>query len=444
MSIRVGTRKIPIGYRIALTAIVLLLTSPLIAQPSGNAAEDATRARQLVSDGRAALRAGDTVSAHRTLIDASEAWPTQTAYLWTRAQFAAAAHDTADAVLALTRFAALGMARSMARDRFLSVIATDPRLHDVALALARNAAPLVQSTARATLSDSTIWPEGVTYDARVKRFFVGSVRNRTVYVHDASGTRALWTEARPDVGAILGVQMDPDGLHVWATTAGIPQMRGYLPADSGIAALLKLRIADGAIAARWDLPPSAAGHTLGDVTISATGDVFASDSRDPVLYRLRRGATRLEEYRDPLFRSLQGVAALPGGNVVYIADYSHGLLRLDLTTTVVTRLADAASSTSLGVDGLVWYRNSLIGIQNGVAPARVVRFYLDSAGTRILRQKVLDRNSEVADEPTIGVIIGDAYVYVANSQWEKYDDTGVRLSGTTIRPAVLLAVPLGK
>ena len=180
------------------------------------------------------------------------------------------------------------------------------------------------------------------------------------------------------------------------------------------------------------------------MTISATGDVFASDSRDPVLYRLRRGATRLEEYRDPLFRSLQGVAALPGGKMVYIADYSHGLLRLDLTTTVVTRLADAASSTSLGVDGLVWYRNSLIGIQNGVAPARVVRFYLDSAGPRIVRQKVLDRNSEVADAPTIGVIIGDAYVYVANSQWEKYDDNGVRLSGTTIRPAVLLAVPLGK
>jgi len=134
-----------------------------------------------------------------------------------------------------------------------------------------------------------------------------------VYVHDKSGTRALWTHVRRNIGAVLGVHVDPDGTHLWATTAGIPQMREYTPADSVIAALLKVRIADGAIVARWDLPPAAAGHTLGDVTVTATGDVFTSDSREPVLYRLKRGATQLESFRDPLFRSLQGMAATPGG-----------------------------------------------------------------------------------------------------------------------------------
>ena len=110
----------------------------------------------------------------------------------------------------------------------------------------------------------------------------------------------------------------------------------------------------------------------------------------------------------------------------------------------VTRLADAASSTSLGVDGLVWYHNSLIGIQNGVAPARVVRFHLDASGTRIVRQEILDRNSDVADEPTIGVVIGSEYVYVANSQWEKHDDNGVRLTGAALISAVLLSISLKK
>ena len=428
----------------ALTVVIALMAAPLAAQPSGDAPADAARARRLFSEAATALRAGDTTTAHRKMSEANDAWPTQPAYTWSRARLAAAARDTADVIRALTQFAALGLSRSLTSDRFLAPLAGNPRLRDVSASLAQNAAPIVHSSVRATLQDSTLWPEGVTYDGRTKRFFVGSVRNRTVYVHDATGTRALWTDARRDIGAILGVHMDPDGRHLWATTAGIPQMRDYAPADSAIAALLKVRIADGVIVARWDLPLSALGHTLGDVAVSASGDVFTSDSREPVLYRLRRGATQFEAFRDPLFRSLQGIAIPPEGRHVYVADYSHGLLRVDLASKQVTRLADAASSTSLGVDGLVWYHNSLIGIQNGVAPARVVRFHLDASGTRIVRQEILDRNSDVADEPTIGVVIGSEYVYVANSQWEKHDDNGVRLTGAALISAVLLSISLKK
>ena len=411
-------------------------------QTLANAADSASLARRLVREGVTALRAGDTSSAHQKLIDATDAWPTQPAYLWTRAQLAAAAHDTSDVVTALTRFVALGMSSAIEQDRFLKSFADNPRLHDISRALAHNAAPLVRSSTRATLDDSTIWPEGVTYDTKHDQFFVGSVRQRTVYVHGKSGTRALWTDARPNVGAILGVHIDPDGVNLWATTAGIPQMRDYVPADSAIAALLQVRIADGVIVGRWDLPPVAVGHTLGDVTVNAAGDVFTSDSREPVLYRLRRGATTFEAFRDPLFRSLQGMAPSPDGKVVYVADYSHGLLRVDLTTKAVTRLADAPSSTSLGVDGLVWFAHSLIGVQNGVSPSRIVRFRLDASGTRIMRQDVIDRNTAVADEPTIGVLVRRTYVYVATSQWDKHDDNGVQVPGTSLKPAILLAIPL--
>jgi DNA-binding beta-propeller fold protein YncE len=426
----------------AVMIVVMTSVSTSHAQPLLNAADSAASARRLVREGMTAVRAGDSVAGHQKLVSATEVWPTQSEYFWTRARLAAAAHDTADVIASLSAFAAFGTSRSLATDRFLSSLAAHPRLSAVSAQLTANAAPLIRSTVRATLPDSTIWPEGVARDARARRFFVGSVRHRTVYVHDARGTRALWTDARANVGAILGVAVDPDGAHIWATTAGIPQMQGYAPPDSVIAALLKVRIADGTIVTRFDLPPTALGHTLGDVVVSATGDVFTSDSRDPVLYRLRRGKTVLEAYRDPLFRSLQGIAPAPDGAHVYVADYSHGLLRLNLATGTVTRLTDAPHTTSLGVDGLVWYGQSLIGVQNGVAPARIARFHLDATGTRIVRVDIIDRNTAVADEPTIGVIVGRSYVYVANSQWEKYDDTGKRVPGSVLAPAVLLAVPL--
>ena len=425
----------------ACTALLLVAT-PSHAQPHPRAADEAAQARRLVSAGLAALRAGDTVGAHRNLVKATELWPTQPAYQWTRAQLAAAAGDTAAAAEGVTNFAALGASRSLTSDPFLAKMATNAQFGPALIALLANAEPRVRSSVRATLADSTLWPEGVAWDARGDRFFVGSVRHRMVYVHDARGTRALWAASRADIGAILGVALDPDGVHLWATTSGLPQMNGYVDADSGIAALLKFRITDGTIVQRWDLPPSAAGHTLGDVTVTPMGDVFMTDSREPVLYRLRRGRAVMEAYRDPEFRSLQGVAPAPDGQHVYVADYSHGLLRVDLATNAVIRLSDARSSTSLGVDGLVWFEGSLIGVQNGITPPRIVRFHLDESGTSITRQEVLDRNTAIADEPTIGVIAGRSYVYVANSQWDKHDDHGKRVPGSVLAPTVLLSVPL--
>ena len=40
-------------------------------------------------------------------------------------------------------------------------------------------------------------------------------------------------------------------------------------------------------------------------------------------------------------------------------------------------------------------------------------------------------------------MIGNEFVYVANSQWEKHGEDGRRLPGATLRPPVLLRLPLG-
>ena len=125
---------------------------------------------------------------------------------------------------------------------------------------------------------------------------------------------------------------------------------------------------------------------------------------------------------------------------MFVADYSHGILKVDVISGEVLRLGDAPGSTSLGVDGLVWYQGALIAVQNGVVPPRVMRFELDSGWTRFVRAEVLDQNLPVADEPTIGTMIGDNFVYVANSQWEKYDDAGVLRPGSALRRPVLLSV----
>jgi sugar lactone lactonase YvrE len=343
----------------------------------------------------------------------------------------------------LEAYADLGLGRDLHVDPSVARLTTLPAFEKIVAAHDAHRAPLVHSRERASLPDSTFWPEGVDYDARTNRFYVASVRHRTIAEIRADGSsHELIPRDGHALGAVLGIRVDTARGVLWATTSGVPQMLGYAPGDSSIAALLRIRVSDGTIEKRWNIRPISGGHVLGDLAIGPRGDVFLTDSNEPVFYRLRPGSDSLESIRSPLFHSLQGMAPAPDGRRVYVADYSHGMLSVDLATNSVTRVSDAPGSTSLGCDGIVWDRGAIIAVQNGVSPARIVRFVLDANGTRFTRVDVLDQNFAVADEPTIGTIAGSEFVYVANSQWDKHDSKGNPLPGKSLAQPKLLAVPL--
>jgi sugar lactone lactonase YvrE len=437
----------------AITFVVavptVLLTSTVGAQWSSDhaAADSAAAARAAYARASALLRANDLPGARREIIRAAEAWPTQAAYVWARAVVAAAAHDTADVIGSLERYAVLGLGRDVHADGRFAPYLELPDLRRTLEQLDRNRAPLPNSHIVAALDDSTFFPEGMDHDPRTGRYYVASIRHGTIAEMERGRLvrELLPRDSRP-LAPILAVRVDTARDVLWATISPVPMLADWAPDDNAgaatRAALLRIRPADGTIERRWELPPAARGHALGDLAIGPHGDVFVTDSNDPALYRLRPGADTLERLTSPLFRSLQGLAPTPDGRALYLADYSHGLLRLDLQSGRVTRLADAPNSTSLGCDGIAWDRGAVVAVQNGVAPARVMRFALDASGESIVRAEVLDRNNTIADEPTIGAIVGREFVYVANSQWEKYEENGTRRGGTTLTRPVLLAVPL--
>jgi DNA-binding beta-propeller fold protein YncE len=407
------------------------------------AVDSANAARAAFRAANEALARDDLRGARAAIARAHSAWPTHQSYAWAVAYTDALASDTSALLSSLREYALLGLGRDLHADTLFSRFLGRRDFADVALQHDANRARLKRSTTIATLRDSTTFPEGVDFDPQTGSFFVASVRNKTIIEVRTDGTeRTALAPGQPSIGAILGVRVDTLRNVLWATTSGIPQAHGYVAADSGIASLLRIRKSDGVIEARYDLPPSQNGHTLGDLAIGPGGDVFFSDSNEPFLYRLTPGATALTRITSPLFRNLQGIAPAADGKHVYVADYLHGLLRVDPATNQVIRLADAPRSTSLGCDGIVLYNHSIIGIQNGVSPPRVMRFELAAGGDSISSAEVLDRDTELATEPTIGTLARGSFVYVANSQWDEYDAKGVPVAGSRLRRPLLLAVPL--
>lgn len=418
-------------------ALVVTLTSPLAAQDAA-AADSARVARASWGQAVRALRDGSLADARRALDRAAAAWPSQPYYRWQQVLLSAKANDTTVLREQLLAFTQMGLAAQLEDSAFVSYRQL-PWFDDLRRRNDANQQPMPASTPHVQLRTATLWPEGVDIDPVSGVSYVSSIRRRTIVVTNLTGDeRMLWPlDSGP--GAVLAVRRVRGEDALWATIAGMPQMTGYASGDSGIAALLKVRISDGKVLRRVDLP--AGRHVPGDLAVTHSGDVFVSDSHQPVLYLLRAGADSFDAIRHPLFRSLQGIAVDPAGRV-FLADYAHGLLRVDPVTGRVRRLGDAPNSTALGCDGIAWHGGAIIAIQNGVSPARVMRFTLNASGDSVVAATVIDRNIRLADEPTLGVVVGDDFYYIANSHWEKYTDAGVLRDGAALRAPVILRLRL--
>jgi hypothetical protein len=428
-----------LAFIVATSAVV---TSAGDAQQSNAAADSAAVARNAWSRATAALQRDDLALARREMERAAHAWPVQPAYSWGQAVLAARAGDASATERALTRYADLGLGRDLHSDSKLSQLLGD-RFAAIAARHDANRARLSNSTARALLADSTFWPEGIDADPRTGRLYVASVRHRIVAEVSPDGSvRELWARDRPDLTSVLGVRVDTARNSVWATTSGLRNVPGFHPPDTANASLLRLDLASHAIVQRFDLPAVARGHVLGDLAIGPDGSVWIPDSQQPILYRLRPNAATLEEIRSPLFYSLQGAAPTADGKWLYLADYSLGLLRMNVASGAIVLLSTPDNTTAIGCDGIVWYHGAIIAVQNGVAPARIIRLVPDDEHDRVLRIDVLDRNTAIADEPTIGTLLGDEFIYVANSQWEKFSGDGARDPARPLTPPIVLRLPL--
>ena len=58
------------------------------------------------------------------------------------------------------------------------------------------------------------------------------------------------------------------------------------------------------------------------------------------------------------------------------------------------------------------------------------------------RLEVLEANNALFDEPTLGVVVGDEFYYVADSQWGALDRKGALVASHPLREVVVLKLKL--
>ena len=351
--------------------------------------------------------------------------------------------DTAGAIAALTGYAARGYADDIAADSDFTAVRASRAWPALAARLARNAEPIARSKPAFTIADRGLLAEGIAYDSAERTFYVASVRERKILRVGPDGGATVVADSTAGLLAPMGMRVDRARRRLWVATAAVPQMVGYTPADSGRSAVIALDLGSGAPSARFEVPRDGAAHVVGDLTIASDGRVYASDSRAPVLYRVPLRGDTLERFLEsPLLLSAQGLAPTPDGHTLYVADYARGIIRVDLETRKAELLPVADTVLALGIDALSWTRKGLVGVQNGVTPHRVVRLTLADAGRRVARSEVLERAHPAYDEPTLGVVVGDDFYYIADGQWERFSEDGTVADAAALRPTVVLRLRL--
>jgi hypothetical protein len=355
----------------------------------------------------------------------------------------------------LSEYAAMGLTRDVLRDPNLAPLRGQPAFARVVDRLAENARAVRGSTLAFKLTSAELVAEDIAYDDATRTFFVSSVRRRKIVSVAADGTiKDLTRDGQDGTWSMMGLAIDPKRRLMWATTAALKEAANYDSSDAGKTALVAYDLGSGKLGqlvTRIDLAAGSTARALTDITLSRAGDVIVSDSASGVLYGAGANARALEPIvGEGTFVSPQTPAITPDEASVVVPDYVRGLAVVDRATHAVRWLTHARDVALSGFDGVYFESpTTLLAVQNGTTPARIVRLHLDDALTQVERLEVVEQSTPGLGAPTHGVVVSPAgreteraFYFIANSGWDQLQEDGSVKAGGLREPAEVRRVAM--
>ena len=357
--------------------------------------------------------------------------PANQTYTYLLAMYYDRAPDADNVVKWLTRLDELGWSHGVPEHDFRNT--TTPAFKEIVARL-ENREPEVRHARPAfTLADQRdLVPEGITYDPAEQVFYVTGSHRRNVIRVDRQG-RAVEFAAHPAMLGALGTHIDAARRLLWVATTALPEMRGYTPDAEGRSALFALDLRDGRVVRKIDFGSKEQPSLLNDFVILADGTLLVTDTSGNRVMRLAPDADQLEVWLDG-FGYPNGIVLSEDAQQVYVADF-RGLTRVTLADKSRQKIESAAMLN--GIDGLALHNGAIVGIQNAVGKARVVRVAPDSG-----RVEILEAKNPLFEVPTTGVIVDDELWFIANPGLRSFDADKKLWPHEKLQDPVMLRLPL--
>lgn len=343
-----------------------------------------------------------------------------------------------EAIALLRRLLAMRLSFDTSDTDFDS-LRNDSRFDEVEQAFARLRSERVEGADIAfTIEGKGLITEGIARDAVTGDLYVSSARKGALHrIRDGAA------EPFPVTGGTLrslgGVAIDGRRRVLWVCSTASPRWEQFAEGMAQESFLVGIDLRHRAVMREVRLPGEQA--YCDDVTVGRDGTVYVSDSRGRVL-RLHRSADAFETLvPQGRIRSPQGLVLSADERILYVADYGGPVRAIDVRMGDVLPLRMPNDFQPMGIDGLTRYGSSLIAVQNGVVPHRVVKIDLARNGLAIQRTEILEMNHPQLDEPTIGTVAGDDYLFVGASQGHRFE-RGAKPDEATLSDGLIFRIRL--
>ncbi len=425
-------------------ALILCL---LCALPS--LALDHTHFIDLNKQARAFAKQQDWKSLREALIEIGREMPSATpTYMLRMASVETRLGHTTEALQWMRRYAATGLTYDVTKDDDLKPLAGDKGFQPIAAEMQARSKPIAHAELVCALPVPDLMPEDLTYDPASGTFVVSSIQHHALYrvsLPEPGSTeckiKKIPIEESARSWTVMAVSYDARRKLLWTTTSAIEGFPGISKEDAGKAALLALDSSSGKLIKRFDVETKGPA-VLGDMSVTRDGTVYFTDSLSGDVYRVRGDlkTAKVERIADGLFSPQTPVLAQDGKRL-FVADYPMGIAVIDLASGKVDYLPHPEEMAITGLDGLCLAGDTLIGIQNGTDPERIVRLRLNHDQTAIASLEVVEQASPRLGDPTHAIKARGMIYVTGNVGWSKIDDQGKLKPGEQFTNPILLRFP---
>jgi sugar lactone lactonase YvrE len=337
---------------------------------------------------------------------------------------------------ALMRMQAQGFGYDIGKDpRFDSVHGT--RVWDYIVAnLQVNAKPFGEGKVAFELPKGDTLYESLAWDAKRSKLLVGSIREGKVYLADTAGklTDFIVADAQNGLWGVDALGVDAAHGKLYIASSATAQFKGFNKDNAGRAGIFAVDLASGKFLHKYILPQSDGAHALSSIVVGKDGQVYAADGVRKQIYKVEGDALRMIT-SNPRLTGISALALSGDGRTLYLADFAMGIFGYDLGKSAPFEVGYNASNLVLGgIDGLYWYDGTLVAIEGGMMPKRVMRLQLSADGHNVTGAMPLDVSDPAFASLGTGTTAGDNLYFIANSQSARYDNNGVLTDATALEP----------
>jgi hypothetical protein len=393
-----------------------------------------------VGQAREAYKANDYKKFYDLIIEANKIHPYHQGILYQSGLAAALNNKPDEAVAFLTKAVNIKADFDLTSPDFSS-LQNNPAFQKLKSQQQELQKEIITSDTAFVVKDRTAHIESIARGEIPNTFYLGSIHKRKIISVDAKGKAVNFTTPGQDgLASVFGVKVDQKKKILWACSSPMREMENY--DTTATSAVFKYDLKNKKLLKKFS-PAKEREYVFGDLTLDPNGEVFVADSKNNIIFIVNEKSGRLEEYfTSDEFWNLQGITFSDDGMSMFIADYIKGIFKLDVKTKQLSFLKSSFDASLKSIDGLTFYKNSLVAIQNAIMPMRVTQYFLNSAQDGLKDYKIIDRGHPAFNEPTIGCIDGSNFYYVANSLWSGYTDDQKQKPESELQDVIILKAKL--